>query len=92
MEVAREVFSVLSVFALLGTALWALRGGGWVKFIGLRGVAGARRLESIERLPLTANHALHLIRIGGKEVVVATHPQGCALLIDKHIENNGESH
>ena len=39
-----------------------------------------KRLESIERLTLTATHSLHLVRIGEREVVVATHPQGCTLL------------
>jgi hypothetical protein len=29
---------------------------------------------------LTAQHAVHLVRIDGRELVVATHPQGCSLL------------
>ncbi|HLH38165.1 MAG TPA: flagellar biosynthetic protein FliO [Bryobacteraceae bacterium] len=87
METAREVLSVLAVFALLGAALWTLRSGGWVKLRAMR-ASGCRRLESIERLPLTPNHALHLVRIGDQEMVVATHPQGCALLIENH---NGEA-
>ena len=87
METAREVLPVLVVFALLGAALWTLRRGGLVKFRAMR-VVGLRRLEPIERRALTPHHALHLVRIGGREVVVATHPQGCALLIEN---NNGEA-
>jgi len=84
MEIVRQVFSVIAVFALLGGALWVLRRGGLASFSamgrGLRGVGRVKRLESIERLTLTASHSLHLVRIGEREVVVATHPQGCTLL------------
>jgi len=47
-----------------------------------RGPAGARILETVERLALTPQHSLHLVRVGGREVVVATHPQGSTLLIE----------
>jgi flagellar biogenesis protein FliO len=85
MEMARQVVSVLAVFALLGAVLWTLRNGGLATFRRRRGfrVRRGRQLESIERLTLTAQHSLHLIRIGEKEVVVATHPHGCALLTDQ---------
>ena len=81
MEMARQVSSVLAVFALLGLALWAMRRGGFATLRGLR--RDRKSLESIERLPLTPQHALHLVKIRGRELVVATHPQGCALLIDR---------
>lgn len=81
MEIARQMASVVAVFALLGAMLWLLRGGGWLKLRGARGGC-ARQLVSVERLALTATHSLHLVRIGGKEVVVATYPQGCALLVE----------
>jgi flagellar biogenesis protein FliO len=77
----RQVFSILLVFSLLGLALWKLRRPG--KPIGSlwRKPAGsARALESVERLALTPQHALHLVRVRGREMVVATHPQGCTLL------------
>lgn len=87
MEMARQILSVLAVFGLLGAMLWLLRGGGRVRFRGLGAGPRPKQLASLERLPLTANHALHLVRIGSREVVVATHPQGCALLV----EHNGEA-
>jgi flagellar biogenesis protein FliO len=84
MDAVRQTLSVLLVFALLGLALWKLRRLG-------NGVAGAalwnrargakRSLESVERLALTPQHALHLVRMNGREVVVATHPQGCSILL-----------
>ena len=80
MEIARQVLSVLGVFALLGGLLWMLRRGG---FASLRvGGGRPRKIESLERMALTANHSLHLVRIGEREVLLATHPQGCSLLIE----------
>jgi flagellar biogenesis protein FliO len=81
LETARQILSVLGVFGLLGAVLWALRGGG---FAALRVRGGCpRKIESMERLALTANHSLHLVRIGEREVLLATHPHGCSLLIER---------
>lgn len=85
MDVAtlRQALSVLLVFLLLGVALWKLRQPGsalrppWRKAIGR-----ARSLETVERLALTPQHVLHLVRVQGREVVLATHPQGCTVLGD----------
>jgi hypothetical protein len=68
------------VFAVLGLTLWWMRRKGMAGIRGLR--VEARSLEPVERLPLTPQHALHLIRVRGREMVVATHPQGCALLLE----------
>jgi len=80
MEAARQILSVLAVFGLLGSMLWLLRRGGRVNFRGIG--RDDKSLESIERLALTPQHALHLVKIRGRELVVATHPQGCALLLE----------
>jgi flagellar biogenesis protein FliO len=39
-----------------------------------------RSLEAAERLALTPQHSIHLIRVHGREVVIATHPQGCTVI------------
>ncbi len=84
MEIARQVSAVMLVFALLGAALWALRRGGRLRLPGAMRPAGrGRALETVERLALTPQHSLHLVKIGGREVVVATYPQGCALLTER---------
>lgn len=84
METARQVSAVMLVFALLGAALWTLRRGGRLGFGGgIRTTGRGRALESIERLALTPQHSLHLVKIGGREVVVATYPQGCSLLTER---------
>jgi flagellar biogenesis protein FliO len=77
----RQVLSVLLVFSLLGLALWKLRRrGGSAGSLWRRPAEDARALETVERLALTQQHALHLVRVYGREVLVATHPQGCTLL------------
>ena len=84
MDMARQILSVVFVFALLGLALWLLRRNGlalpaaWRRRVGGR----ERKLRSVERLILTPQHSLHLIRMNGAEIIVATHPQGCSVLLD----------
>ncbi len=81
-NMVRQVLSVLLVFALLGAALWTLRRGRAAPFRGLlrRTPGRTKSLEPVERLALTPHHSLHLVRIHGRELLVATHPQGCTLL------------
>jgi flagellar biogenesis protein FliO len=77
----RQALSVLLVFSLLGLALWKLRRPGFAFHPPWRRPrASARSLETIERLALTPQHMLHLVRVQGREVVVATHPHGCTVL------------
>jgi flagellar biogenesis protein FliO len=82
----RQFLSILLVFALLGGALWVLRRASSGRFSltprSLTGVRSAKVLSSVERLILTPNHTLHVIHVRGREVVIATHPQGCDILID----------
>ena len=85
MDVLRQVFSVLLVFSLLGAALWALRRGGRVSFSGFarkRTLGNTRSMVAVERLSLTPQHTLHMVRLNGRELVVATHPQGCSLVTE----------
>jgi hypothetical protein len=89
------MLSVLVVFVLLGGALLALRHGSpgslklgavrwgalrWDSLRLARAPARAKSLATMERLALTPHHSLHLVRIQGREVVVATHPNGCSFL------------
>lgn len=84
-SITRQLLSILLVFGLLGFALWKLRRGGTPMFFRApwrRNASGSRAMESLERLPLTPQHSLHLIRVQGREIVIATHPQGCTVLGD----------
>ena len=76
-DLIREVLGIAVVFALLGFAVWKFRSGGmtppWRP-------GQPSRLETVGRVALTPQHAVHLVRVDGRELVVATHPQGCSLL------------
>lgn len=78
MEAIQSSAAVVAVLVLLGASLWWLRRRGWAAVASHR--AGPRRLETVERLPLGPQHALHLIRLGDKALVVACWPSGCVLL------------
>ena len=80
MELTEQIVMILAVFALLGGVLWMLKRRG-VAALALSGRRpGARRLEVLERIPLTPHHALHLVRIADKVVLIGTAPSACALL------------
>jgi hypothetical protein len=92
----RQLLGLLVVFSLLGLTVWKLgrfRVGSPVrwseilwkkafsgKVLGSKSLAGERALERVERLALTPQHTLHVLRLHGREMLVATHPQGCTLL------------
>jgi len=79
MEVIQPVAAVTLVLGLLAAALWWLRRRGIAAVMPGRR-AGGRRLECLERLPLGAQHTLHLVRLGGQAMLVASSPRGCVLL------------
>jgi hypothetical protein len=85
MDVLRQVLSVLLVFSLLGALLWALRRSGRLSFQGFavarkRVLGNTKSMVAMERLALTPQHTLHIVLIHGREVLVATHPQGCSVV------------
>lgn len=79
MELTEQIAAILGVFALLGGMLWFLRRRGLASFPGRRGGAG-RRLEVLERVSLTPQHAVHLVRVAGKVLLIGTAPSSCSLL------------
>lgn len=81
MEPLQQATAVFVVLALLGVIFYWLRARGMARF-SLPAMAGSshRRLQSIERLPLTAHHSLHLVRVAGRVVLIAVSPGGCSVL------------
>ena len=84
METTRQVLAVVFVLALLGTALWTLRRGAGPPQAWRRGRDKARdkarALQIVERVALTPQHSLHVVRAGTCEWILATHPQGCTII------------
>jgi flagellar biogenesis protein FliO len=80
MQLTEQIGMVLLVFVLLGGMLWFAKRRGLASFpLGARR-GGGRRLEVLERVPLTPQHALHLVRIADRTVLIATAPSSCTLL------------
>jgi len=81
MQLTEQIGMVLVVFALLGALLWFAKRRGTASFsMSLRRAGAGRRLEVLERVPLTAQHALHLVRVSDRTVLIATAPSSCTLL------------
>lgn len=73
--------AIILVLALLFLLLGVLQRRGLAHFqlpIGVR--TGEKRMEVLERLPLTPQHSLHLVRVHGEVLLVGVSPSGCALL------------
>lgn len=81
MEEIQQAVIVMGVLAAFGIALYVLRNRGVVTF-GVKGMGGAdsRKLQAIERLPLTAQHSLHLVKVSGRVMLIAVSPGGCSVL------------
>jgi flagellar biosynthetic protein FliO len=77
MDLIEQLGPVAGVLVLLAATLWWLRRRGCAAGSPRR---SRRRLESLERLPLGPHHSVHLVRLGGKVMVVACSPGGCTLL------------
>ena len=75
MDFGQQYWAAAAVLGVFGACLWWLR---------RRGPAaagrGGRRLTSIERLPLSAQHTLHLVRVDERAFLIASSPAGCAVL------------
>lgn len=81
MELVRQILAVSFVFLLLGGAFWWLHQRGWLRLAGgARSRKMMRRLELAERLALTPQHSLHLIRVSNRTLLVGAHPRGLRLL------------
>jgi flagellar biogenesis protein FliO len=81
MEWIQQVLTVLFVLALLGGTLYWLRRKGVARFaVKGMGRGSNRRMQSIERLPLTQQHSLHLVSVSGRILLIAVSPGGCSVL------------
>ena len=81
MELTEQITMVLVVFALLGGLLWFLkkRGLAALRLPSRRGGSSCR-MEVLERVSLSPQHALHLVRVSDRIVLIGTAPSACTLL------------
>ena len=82
MELVSQLGAVFGVLGLLiGVLLWA-RQKGWVSggFSNLRASSDSRQLQVVERLPLTPQHSLCLVRVGERTLLLGISPAGISAL------------
>lgn len=74
-----QTLAVFLVLALLLVLLWFLRRKGLATVnLGLANRGTKRKLmQVIERVPLTANHSLHLVRVQDRVILIGVSPSGC---------------
>jgi uncharacterized iron-regulated membrane protein len=85
LDPAWQICSVLLVFALLGATLWWLRRRGAAQ---IRPMFPLRRpktgtgklLHRVDALQLSPTHALSLVRMGDRAILVGTSPAGFHLV------------
>jgi flagellar biogenesis protein FliO len=79
MELVPQLLAVAGVLTLFGATLWWLRRRGFAAVLqSKRG--STRRMECLERLPLSPQHTLHMVRMGRTVLVVSSSPAGCSLV------------
>ncbi len=89
-EWLRPLLSIALVLGLLAALRWWL-GARRAPAIWRRG-RGRKggRLEPLDRLSLTPQHSLHLVRVGNRAVLIGAHPAGCSLLESMAVESAPE--
>ena len=80
MEVIRQSLAITFVFLLLWAALWFVRKKRGSLFTAGRTDKGL--LETRGKLALSAQHTVHVVRIGDRDLVLAVYPSGITLLCD----------
>ena len=81
MEGFQQLWAVVVVLGVLCGGLWLLKRKGWAHTALRRGAGdGWPRLEIVDRLPLTPQHSLHLVRWADRTLLIGLSPNGCNLL------------
>ncbi len=85
MDLIHQMAAAGAVLAAFAAVLWLLKSRGMLRGRAWAALASSRRrapraLETVERLPLTAQHTLHLVRLGERALLLAATPAGCTLV------------
>lgn len=75
MEPIQQLAAAIGVLALLAGALWMLKRNRFLT----RGPKKLKQLELVERVPLSPQHTLALVRVKGGLVLVGTGPGVCEI-------------
>lgn len=80
MESIQQIFAVLAVLGLLAGTLFWLRRRGMAHVPVLSRRRGNSVLQAADRLQLSPTHALHLVRMADRAILLAISPSGCQVV------------
>jgi flagellar biosynthetic protein FliO len=73
-----QITAVFFVLLLLVATLWLLRRRGLATVSTVIAKRSKQKLmQVVDRVPLTANHSLHLVRVGDRVILIGVSPSGC---------------
>lgn len=78
MEPPASWSAAVALLLVFTAALWL-----WIRARGISGLQGRRArgpVEIVQRLPLTAQHSLHVVRAGHEALWIVTFPSGATVL------------
>lgn len=79
---AEQIVAAVFVIGLLLATVWVLRRKGFAAANPIwKRTRSAGTLQVIERVPLTAQHSLHLVRVGGELVLIGVSPSSCGQIM-----------
>lgn len=76
MQAIEQFLAVAAVFSLLGAALWFARRKGALLMMPVHGSRQKTVARVAQRIPLTAQHCLHVVETDGAVLLIGTHPGG----------------
>ena len=82
-DLVQPLGAVVLVLGLLGATLYFLRRHGVASFSGgggFRVPSKERHMKVVERMALGTQHALHLVRVGDRLILIGTAPGSCQLI------------
>lgn len=81
MEMFQQLLMIAIVLGVLCGGVWLLKRKGYASpRLRRQNGAGHPRLEVLDRLALTPQHSLHLVRLADRTMLIGLSPNGCNLL------------
>jgi flagellar biosynthetic protein FliO len=79
LETFSQSIAAFLVLVLLVAFLWAMRRRGLASFnfALTKSMAKQKAMQVVERLPLTAHHSLHLVRVEDRVILIGVSPSSC---------------
>ena len=85
-ELIRQTLAITFVFGLLGAAVWLLgKGRNRIRLLPGYRTKGDGHIQVVERVGITPQHTLFLLRVGSQGLLIAAHTTGCSVLASKPI-------